>query len=52
MMLEIFTTWKILGITSLLLLIIFWRSRNAVWGGLTIGAIIGIISALFRQRNI
>jgi hypothetical protein len=48
-MLEIFTTWKILGIISLIFLIIFRKGRNALWGGLTGGAIIGLISALFRQ---
>jgi Na+/proline symporter len=39
--------WTILGIITIVLLILFWRKRNAVWGGLTIGIIIGIIVALF-----
>ncbi|MFC1789495.1 hypothetical protein ACFLYY_00785 [Patescibacteria group bacterium] len=39
--------WTILGVISVILLIIFWRSRNAVWGGFTIGAVIGLVVALF-----
>ncbi len=39
--------WKILGIIAIILLITYWRSRNAVWGGLTIGVILGLIVAIF-----
>jgi len=39
--------WIILGIVAIVLLIIYWRSRNAVWGGLTIGIIAGFIIAIF-----
>ena len=39
--------WTILGIITIILLIIFWRKRNAVWGGLTIGIVIGFIIAIF-----
>lgn len=42
------TIWIILGIVSFILLIIYWRSRNAVWGGLTIGIILGLIIAIFN----
>ena len=42
-----FNTWIILGIITVVLLIIFWGKRNAVWGGLTIGIIIGLIVAIF-----
>lgn len=42
-----FDIWKILGIITAVLLIVFWRSRNAVWGGLTLGIIIGLIVAIF-----
>ena len=42
-----FNIWTIFGIITIVLLILFWRKRNAVWGGLTIGIIIGIIVALF-----
>lgn len=42
-----FNTWAIFGAVAVVLLIIFWRKRNAVWGGLTAGIIIGIIVALF-----
>ena len=40
------TIWIILGIVSIILLIVFWRSKNAVWGGLAIGIIVGLIIAL------
>ena len=48
---EIFTTWKILGIISIILLIVFAKSKNALWGGLTIGAIIGFIASFFRESG-
>lgn len=38
--------WAILGVATIILLIIFWRKRSAVWGGLTIGAIISFIVAI------
>ena len=38
--------WTIFGAITIVLLIIFWRKRGAVWGGLTIGAIIGFIVAI------
>jgi hypothetical protein len=41
-----FGIWEILSIISAIGIIIFWRSKNAVWGGLTIGAVIGVIVAL------
>jgi len=46
--------WIFLGIIALILLIIYWWSRNAVWGGLTIGIILGLIIAilyLFRGHG-
>lgn len=39
--------WIILGAIAVILLLVFWRKRNAVWGGLTLGVIIGIIIAGF-----
>lgn len=39
--------WIIFGIASAVLLAIYFRSPNAVWGGLTVGIIIGLIIALF-----
>ncbi|MBI5071886.1 hypothetical protein HZB93_03290 [Candidatus Falkowbacteria bacterium] len=38
--------WTILGVIAIILLIIFWKKRSAVWGGLTIGIIIGAIVAI------
>ena len=40
--------WYILGIIALISLIVHWRKRGAVWGGLTIGIFIGLIIALFH----
>jgi len=40
--------WKILGIITVVLLVVFFRHvQNAVWGGLTIGIIIGFLVAIF-----
>jgi len=39
--------WIILGAIAVILLLIFWRKRNAVWGGLTLGIVIGIIISIF-----
>lgn len=44
---ENFPTWQILGILTVILLAVFWRNRNAVWGGLAGGVIIGLLTALF-----
>ena len=41
-----YNIWVILGIVAVVLLIAFWWSRNAVWGGLTLGIIIGFIIAI------
>ncbi len=39
--------WTILGIATPILLVVYWRRRNAVWGGFTIGIIVGLVIALF-----
>lgn len=38
--------WYILGIIALVSLIIFWKGKNAVWGGLALGIVGGIIVAI------
>ena len=39
--------WKVLGVIAVILLVInFWKGRNPVWGGFTLGAIIGFIIAI------
>jgi len=44
--------WIILGVVSIILLVIYFkRGRNALWGGLTAGLIIGFIIALFSGFN-
>jgi len=42
-----FNIWVILCILAVISLVIFWRSRNAVWGGLTLGIIVGSMIAIF-----
>jgi len=46
-----FNIWIIFGVVAAILLIVFWRSRNAVWGGLIIGTIIGFMIALFDFKE-
>ena len=41
------TIWIIFGITTLILLAVYWGRKNAVWGGFTIGIIVGLIIVLF-----
>lgn len=41
-----FGIWEILTVISVICLIIFWRGKNAVWGGLTLGVFIGLVIAL------
>jgi hypothetical protein len=38
----------IMAIVAGVLLLVFWRGRSAVWGGATIGAIVGLILALVK----
>jgi len=38
--------WYILGAISIVLLLIYWNNRGAVWGGFTIGIIIGFVVAI------
>ena len=39
----------IMVIVAGVLLLVFWRGRNAVWGGATIGAIVGLILAIVKE---
>jgi len=39
--------WILFSIIAAMLLVVFWRRRNAVWGGLTLGIIVGFITAIF-----
>ncbi len=39
--------WTILSITALILLVVYWNSKNAVWGGLTLGIIVGVPWKIF-----
>ncbi|MBN2611740.1 MAG: hypothetical protein JXB00_09315 [Bacteroidales bacterium] len=41
--------WKVLAILAFISLFVYWKKRNAVWGGLTIGIIIGLLIALFKK---
>lgn len=49
---ELLSVWNILGVAGIVLLIIFWGKKNAVWGGLMMGVILGILIALgFLFKN-
>lgn len=37
--------WTGLGIVALACLLIFAKGKNAVWGGCTIGAVLGLVAA-------
>jgi len=41
--------WHILYGLSGVLLLLFWDSRNAVWGGATLGFLIGLGIAFFAE---
>ncbi len=41
--------WWILYALAALMLWLHWNSRNAVWGGATLGFLIGVIVAIFRD---
>lgn len=41
--------WKILGVATPILLVVYWKRRNTVWGGFTAGIIIGLLVALFSD---
>lgn len=43
------SAWIIMAIVAGILLIIFWRGRNPVWGGATVGVIVGLILALVKH---
>ena len=40
----------IMAIVAGVLLLVFWRGRNVVWGGATIGAVVGLILALVKEN--
>jgi hypothetical protein len=42
-------TTTILAIIAGILLILHWKGPNAVWGGATLGAIVGLIVALVKS---
>lgn len=41
--------WWILYAVAMLMLLLHWNGRNAVWGGATLGLIVGLIVAVFRE---
>ena len=44
--------WIILGIATGILLVVYYRTRNAVWGGFTLGIIIGFVLFIFNDFNL
>jgi len=43
--------WTIITIVALILLALYWNKRCAVWGGLTLGIIIGVLWKIFGGRD-
>lgn len=43
------STWTAIAVIAAILMAIFYKGRNAVWGGATAGAIIGLIVAIFAE---
>lgn len=43
--------WTGLGIISIVLLVIYFRGKNAVWGAMTIAVIFGLIASIFRESG-
>jgi len=41
--------WIIMAIVAGILLVVFGRERSAVWGGATLGVIVGLILALVKH---
>lgn len=39
--------WTGLGIIAIVILLLYWRGPNPVWGVATAGALIGVVVALF-----
>ncbi|MFC1905743.1 hypothetical protein ACFLXL_02930 [Chloroflexota bacterium] len=40
--------WIILLIIAVILLLLHWGGRNAVWGGATLGLVVGIIISIIK----
>lgn len=47
-----FTIWTILGSIGIILLLVYFKTKNAVWGGFTLGLIVGIVIAIIRSDNL
>lgn len=43
--------WTFLSIIAVISLVIFWRGPNAVWGGIALGAIGGLIMAIVSSHT-
>ena len=41
--------WYFLLVAAIVILIVHWKGPNAVWGGATLGIIIGLISAIIGE---
>ena len=39
--------WIFLGVIVAILLVVYWNRQNAIWVGLTLGIIVGLIAAIF-----
>lgn len=47
-MIDYINIWTVLGVISIVLLVISWKKRNAIWGGLTLGILVGLIIILVK----
>ncbi len=43
--------WIILNVVALILLLKYWGTKNSVWGGLTLGIIVGILWKIFGTED-
>lgn len=48
---EYLNIWIILGVGSIILLFVYWGRRNAVWGGFTLGIIVGTLWKIFSGTD-
>ena len=43
--------WVIVAVAALILLVVFWRGWIAVWGGATIGTVVGVLWKLIGRTD-
>ena len=43
--------WPIFAALSIVLLLLYWKNKNLVWGGMILGIILGITLTVVSLRN-